>query len=84
MLINAMVLFQTDQVDVRIKAVNLIGKLFALPEHHVAQKYRNLFVEFKNRFSDKSVEVRLSALQCAKACYMSNPSAKESSELLCK
>ncbi|XP_043809611.1 sister chromatid cohesion protein PDS5 homolog A isoform X1 [Manihot esculenta] len=72
----------TDQVDVRIKAVNLIGKLFALPEHHVAQKYRNLFVEFKNRFSDKSVEVRLSALQCAKACYMSNPSAKESSELL--
>ncbi|KAJ9167086.1 hypothetical protein P3X46_021763 [Hevea brasiliensis] len=72
----------TDQVDVRIKAVNLIGKLFALPDHHVAQKYRNLFIEFKNRFSDKSVEVRLSALQCAKACYMANPSGKESSQLL--
>ncbi|EEF48385.1 androgen induced inhibitor of proliferation (as3) / pds5, putative [Ricinus communis] len=72
----------TDQVDVRIKAVNLIGRLFALPEHHVAEKYHNLFIEFKNRFSDKSVEVRLSALRCAKACYMANPSGKESSELL--
>ncbi|XP_065880511.1 sister chromatid cohesion protein PDS5 homolog B [Euphorbia lathyris] len=72
----------TDQVDVRIKAVNLSGKLFAMPEQHVAQKYHNLFIEFKNRFSDKSVEVRLSALQSAKACYMANPSGKESSELL--
>ncbi|CAK7346982.1 unnamed protein product [Dovyalis caffra] len=74
----------TDQVDVRLKAVNLIGKLFALPEHHVVQKYHNLFVEFKNRFSDKSAEVRLSALQCAKACYISNPSGNVSLEILSK
>ncbi|KAJ8762889.1 hypothetical protein K2173_023018 [Erythroxylum novogranatense] len=73
---------QTDQVDVRIKAVKLVGKLFALPEQHVAQKYQSLFMEFKNRFSDKSVEVRLSALQCVKDCYMANPCGKESSELL--
>ncbi|KDP32795.1 hypothetical protein JCGZ_12087 [Jatropha curcas] len=72
----------TDQVDVRIKAVNLIGKLVALPGQHVAQEYQNLFIEFKNRFSDKSVEVRLTALQCAKACYTADPFAKESSELL--
>ncbi|KAF9687215.1 hypothetical protein SADUNF_Sadunf02G0070500 [Salix dunnii] len=72
----------TDQVDVRIKAVKLIGKLLALPEHHVVQKYHNLFVEFKNRFSDKSAEVRLSALQCAKACYIANPSGNVSREIL--
>ncbi|KAJ6685415.1 PRECOCIOUS DISSOCIATION OF SISTERS 5 ISOFORM A [Salix purpurea] len=72
----------TDQVDVRIKAVKLIGKLLALPEHHVVQKYHNLFVEFKNRFSDKSAEVRLSALQCAKACYIANPSGNVSHEIL--
>ncbi|KAJ6939281.1 sister chromatid cohesion protein PDS5 [Populus alba x Populus x berolinensis] len=72
----------TDQVDVRIKAVNLIGKLLALPEHHAVQKYHNLFVEFKNRFSDKSAEVRLSVLQCAKACYMANPSGNVSREIL--
>ncbi|KAJ6709378.1 PRECOCIOUS DISSOCIATION OF SISTERS 5 ISOFORM A [Salix koriyanagi] len=38
--------------------------------------------EFKNRFSDKSAEVRLSALQCAKACYIANPSGNVSHEIL--
>ncbi|KAI4337812.1 hypothetical protein L6164_016184 [Bauhinia variegata] len=71
-----------DQVDVRIKAVNLLGKLFSLPEHHVAQKYHDLFVEFLKRFSDKSVDVRISALQCAKSFYVANPSARESHEII--
>ncbi|KAK7275658.1 hypothetical protein RIF29_16778 [Crotalaria pallida] len=71
-----------DQVDVRIKAVNLVGKLFALPEHHVAQKYHELFVEFLKRFSDKSVDVRISALQCAKAFYAVNPYGSESHEII--
>ncbi|KAF7829837.1 sister chromatid cohesion protein PDS5-like protein A isoform X1 [Senna tora] len=71
-----------DQVDVRIKAVNLVGKLFALPEHRAAQKYHELFVEFLKRFSDKSVDVRISALQCAKAIYVANPSGKESHEII--
>ncbi|XP_059435125.1 sister chromatid cohesion protein PDS5 homolog B isoform X2 [Corylus avellana] len=72
----------TDQVDVRIKAVNLIGKLLALPKQRVAQDYHDLFVEFLKRFSDKSVEVRVSALQCVKAFYMANPSGSESHEVL--
>ncbi|KAF9608421.1 hypothetical protein IFM89_009787 [Coptis chinensis] len=72
----------TDQVDVRIKAVDLIGKLFALPGRHVVQEYRQLFVEFLKRFSDKSVEVRISALQCAKACYTAVPSGSETLEIL--
>ncbi|KAA8538477.1 hypothetical protein F0562_027977 [Nyssa sinensis] len=72
----------TDQVDVRIKAINLIGRLFALPGHHIAQEYRHLFIEFLKRFSDKSAEVRLSALLCAKAFYMANPSGTESLEIL--
>ncbi|XP_048332268.2 sister chromatid cohesion protein PDS5 homolog B isoform X1 [Ziziphus jujuba] len=72
----------TDQVDVRIKAVNLIGKFFSLPEHRIAQKYHDLFIEFLKRFSDKSAEVRVSALQCAKICYMANPSGPESEDVL--
>ncbi|XVF64578.1 hypothetical protein PTKIN_Ptkin09bG0180000 [Pterospermum kingtungense] len=72
----------TDQVDVRIKAVNLIGKLILRPEYHLAQRYRALFVEFLKRFSDKSSEVRVTALQCAKACCLANPSGIESLELL--
>ncbi|XP_019460581.1 PREDICTED: sister chromatid cohesion protein PDS5 homolog A isoform X2 [Lupinus angustifolius] len=71
-----------DQVDVRIKAVNLVGKLFALPEHHAALKYPELFVEFLKRFSDKSVDVRISALQCANAFYAANPYGRESHEII--
>lgn len=73
---------QTDQVDVRIRAMNLTGKLLALPDHHVVQRYPNLFVEFLKRFSDKSAEVRVCALQCAKACYLANPSGTEAFEIL--
>ncbi|POO00116.1 Coatomer beta subunit [Trema orientale] len=72
----------TDQVDVRIKALTLIGKLLSLPEHHIAQNYRDLFIEFLKRFADKSAEVRVSALQCAKICYMTNPTRTESHEIL--
>ncbi|KAK4276740.1 hypothetical protein QN277_014853 [Acacia crassicarpa] len=72
----------SDQVDVRIKAVNLVGKLFTLPEHHAAQKYHDLFMEFLNRFSDKSVDVRISALQCAKAIYVANTSGREFHQII--
>ncbi|KAM6553079.1 hypothetical protein CsatB_013841 [Cannabis sativa] len=72
----------TDQVDVRIKALTLIGKLLSLPEFHIAQNYRNLFMEFLKRFVDISAEVRVTALQCAKICYMTNPTGTESHEVL--
>lgn len=78
------VYLQTDQVDVRIKAVNLIGKLLLRPEYRLAQRYHALFVEFLKRLCDKSSEVRVTALQCAKACYLANPSGIESHELLSK
>ncbi|GFY85364.1 ARM repeat superfamily protein [Actinidia rufa] len=71
-----------DQVDVRIKAVKFIGRLLSLPGHHVAQEYRHLFIEFTKRFSDKSAEVRLGAISCAKAFYVTNPSGTESLEVL--
>ncbi|XP_044511885.1 sister chromatid cohesion protein PDS5 homolog A isoform X2 [Mangifera indica] len=71
-----------DQVDIRIKALSLIAKLFALPKNGVAERYRDLFVEFLKRFSDKSPEVRMKALQCAKAYYLANPFGAESHEVL--
>ncbi|KAK8649157.1 hypothetical protein V6N13_129891 [Hibiscus sabdariffa] len=71
----------TDQVDVRLNAVNLIGKLVLCPEYRVAQSYHGLFVEFLKRFADKSPNVRISALRCAKACCLANPSGIESLEL---
>ncbi|KAL3693856.1 hypothetical protein R1sor_007507 [Riccia sorocarpa] len=41
----------TDQIDVRLKAVELLGRLFALPGQHVAQENKQLFSEFLKRFS---------------------------------
>ncbi|OMO55532.1 Armadillo-like helical [Corchorus olitorius] len=72
----------TDQVDVRLKAVNLIGKLLLQSEYRIAQRYHALFLEFLKRFSDKSSEVRVAALQCAEACCLANPLGKRSQELL--
>ncbi|KAL8482154.1 hypothetical protein ACS0TY_028350 [Phlomoides rotata] len=70
----------TDQVDVRIKVLNLIRKLLAFHGQNFSREYPYVFVEFLNRFSDKSAEVRLTALSCAKALYMTNPSHRESLE----
>ncbi|KAL0326178.1 UNVERIFIED_CONTAM: Sister chromatid cohesion protein pds5 [Sesamum radiatum] len=71
----------TDQVDVRIKALNLIRKLL-LHGQHFAREYPHVFIELLNRFSDKSAEVRVTALSCAKALYMTNPSGRVSLETL--
>ncbi|XP_076919857.1 sister chromatid cohesion protein PDS5 homolog B-like [Bidens hawaiensis] len=72
----------TDQVDVRIAAVKCVGKLFSIPGHHVAQENHNLFMEFINRFSDKSAAVRLIAVLCAKSFYLINPPGEESTMVL--
>ncbi|KAL0360237.1 UNVERIFIED_CONTAM: Sister chromatid cohesion protein pds5, partial [Sesamum radiatum] len=71
----------TDQVDVRIKALNLIRKLL-LHGQHFAREYPHVFIELLNRFSDKSAEVRVTALSCAKALYTMNPSGRVSLETL--
>ncbi|CDY38335.1 BnaA02g18280D [Brassica napus] len=72
----------TDQVDVRIKALNLAGRIFAQPNHCSGEIYRDLFVEFLRRFSDKSAEVRMAALKCGKQCYLANPSGNKASGVL--
>ncbi|KAK1263732.1 hypothetical protein QJS04_geneDACA022342 [Acorus gramineus] len=73
----------TDQVDVRIKAIKLLARLFAASGLHLAHReYHQLFVEFLNRFSDKSAEVRACAVECAKACYVANPWGTEAQSVL--
>ncbi|KAL8170975.1 hypothetical protein V2J09_022779 [Rumex salicifolius] len=74
----------TDQVDVRIKSLNLVGKLLAHPKSRNEQEDHHLFVALLQRFSDKVAEVRLSALRCVRACYVANPVRVESHEILCR
>ncbi|CAM8942471.1 unnamed protein product [Rhodiola kirilowii] len=72
----------SDQVDVRRKAVNFVGKLISLPQSHIVQEYSPLFADFLKKFSDISPEVRVSSVQCVKSYYMSNPYGPESDNLL--
>lgn len=69
-------------MDVRLEAVHLIGKLLVLSNLHFGQEYRSVFVEFLKRFSDKSSEIRIAAIECAKACYMADTSGSEARDIL--
>lgn len=71
-----------DQVDVRLKAVHLIGKLLPISKLSLSQEYGALFVEFLKRFLDKSPDVRLAAIECARECYIANPSGRETNDIL--
>lgn len=71
-----------DQVDVRLKEVHLLGRLFALPEKNVAHEYHQLFAEFLKRLSNKTIEVRLVVVECAKECFLENSFGTEASKIL--
>jgi sister chromatid cohesion protein PDS5 len=43
-----------------------------------------VFIEFLKRFSDKSAEVRIAAIDAAKTCYVDVLSGNEAQEILSK
>ncbi|KAG0502674.1 hypothetical protein HPP92_002746, partial [Vanilla planifolia] len=71
-----------DQVDARLKAVQLVGKLLVISNLCFVRDHRPVFIEFLRRFSDKSVEVRLASLDWAKEGYLVNPIADEAQRIL--
>lgn len=72
----------TDQLDVRLKSVKLLGRLFAIPGHPLPEVFRPLFLEFLKRLTDKDVEVRLSVVEHAKECLLSNPFRHEAADII--
>ncbi|KAL6840252.1 hypothetical protein ACP4OV_030062 [Aristida adscensionis] len=72
----------SDQVDVRLKAVHLIGRLLAFSNLRFGQENMLVFTEFLKRFSDKSAEVRIASIDAAKACYMDALSGNEAQKIL--
>ncbi|PAN27370.1 hypothetical protein PAHAL_5G076300 [Panicum hallii] len=72
----------SEQVDIRLEAVHLIGRLLALSNLHFGQENKLVFIEFLRRFSDKSAEVRIAAIDAAKACYMAKSSGDEARDIL--
>ncbi|KAI4320553.1 hypothetical protein MLD38_034022 [Melastoma candidum] len=71
-----------DRVDVRMRAVRLFGKLFSVPEIHATENYPNVFKDFMRRFTDTSMEVRITALQGVKDFCMTNPTGSQLHEMI--
>ncbi|XP_017226187.1 sister chromatid cohesion protein PDS5 homolog A isoform X2 [Daucus carota subsp. sativus] len=72
----------TDNIDTRLKAVQLVGDLFALPESAIFETFLPIFSEFLKRLTDRVVEVRMSVLEYVKRCLLSNPSRAEAPQII--
>uniref|UniRef100_A0A0A9CS83 Androgen induced inhibitor of proliferation (As3) / pds5, putative n=1 Tax=Arundo donax TaxID=35708 RepID=A0A0A9CS83_ARUDO len=72
----------SDQVDIRLEAVHLIGRLLAFSKLSFGQENKLVFSEFRRRFSDKSAEVRIAAIDAAKDCCMDVLSGNEAQDIL--
>ncbi|VAH66439.1 unnamed protein product [Triticum turgidum subsp. durum] len=72
----------SDQVDIRLEAVHLIGRLLVFSNLRFGQENQILFREFLKRFSDKSAEVRIAAIDAAKACYIAASSGNVAQNVL--
>ncbi|CAA6670696.1 unnamed protein product [Spirodela intermedia] len=72
----------TDQLDVRLKAVKLLGELFSSTEHPISESFRPLFSEFLKRLTDRVVEVRVSVIEHVKNFLILNPSRPEAPDII--
>ncbi|XP_039016298.1 sister chromatid cohesion protein PDS5 homolog A-like [Hibiscus syriacus] len=72
----------TDQIDTRLRAVRLVGSLFALPGSSISEAFQPIFSEFLKRLTDRVVDVRMSVLQHVKSCLLSDPSRSEAPQII--
>ncbi|KAA8537266.1 hypothetical protein F0562_027047 [Nyssa sinensis] len=72
----------TDQLDIRLKAVKLVGDLFALPGSAISETFQPIFLEFLKRLTDRVVEVRMSVLEHVKTYLLSNPFRAEAPQII--
>lgn len=61
---NVCVQLQAEEVSTRLRAVKLLGRLFASPLANYAQEYKKNFKDFLGRFLDISVDVRKEMIEC--------------------
>lgn len=72
----------SDQLDTRLKAVGLVGDLFALPGSSISEAFQPIFSEFLKRLTDRVVTVRMSILEHVKSCLLSNGSKAEAPQII--
>ncbi|KAK9811630.1 hypothetical protein WJX72_007291 [[Myrmecia] bisecta] len=79
---HLMLELQVDEEAKRLAAIDLLGKLFTLPEADLDTEYAELFKEFLRRFTDQKAEVRLRVLSFVKDLLTSCSSGTSRSEVL--
>ncbi|XP_071922284.1 sister chromatid cohesion protein PDS5 homolog A-like isoform X1 [Coffea arabica] len=72
----------TDQLDTRLKAVKLVGDLFALPGSTIPETFQPILMEFLKRLTDRVVEVRMSVLNHIRVCLLSDPFRSEAPQII--
>ncbi|KAI5414430.1 sister chromatid cohesion protein PDS5 homolog A isoform X3 [Lathyrus oleraceus] len=72
----------TNQLETRLKAMNLVGDMISIPGTSIPEAFQPIFSEFLKRLSDRVVEVRMSALEHVKNCLLLNPFRAEASQIL--
>ena len=77
-------LLQSDNLDVRLKAVKFLGNVFSSSDNPIHGSFRPLFVEFLKRLTDRVSEVRIAVIEHVKNLLISDPSRSEAQEIICK
>ncbi|XP_057415482.1 sister chromatid cohesion protein PDS5 homolog A-like isoform X2 [Lotus japonicus] len=72
----------TDQLETRLKAMNLVGDIISVPGTSIPEAFQPIFSEFLKRLSDRAVEVRMSVLEHVKNCLLLNPSRAEAPQII--
>lgn len=71
---NVCVQLQVEEVDIRMKAVRLLGKLFSSPHADYAREYGRSFRDFCGRLVDASPDIRLEMVINVAAVMKAKPS----------
>eukprot|EP01034_Spumella_vulgaris_P029375 gene29375-36419_t len=64
---NIVVQLQVEDEDIRLKAVQLLGRLFASPYANYAEEHGHSFREYLGRFNDLSVSIRKEVIRSSAA-----------------
>ncbi|KAL3614925.1 hypothetical protein CASFOL_040586 [Castilleja foliolosa] len=72
----------SDQLETRLKAVSLVGDLFALPGSTISEAFKPVLLEFLKRLTDREVKIRMSVLDHVKICLLENPFRGEAHQII--
>jgi sister chromatid cohesion protein PDS5 len=73
---NICVQLQVEEEDIRLKAVRVLGSLFASPHADYCTDFARNFKEFLGRLSDLSADIRLTVVESCAAIVQAKPAMR--------